>query len=331
MCQDGCSCQKAAIIFIILWSSITLLSIALIAFSFSTVDINQVGLKYDTINQNFDKSNIYLNGRHWIGLGSKMKTFDISYQEIIFNPENLGLIITKTSDPSEISLEIYIMYRLRSEFLLEIFKNFPDMDYQYTFNAIAKDAILDVAPNYSIADYMKKRTSISEDFLNSVNKAFRNIYIELVLFELGEIILYNSYEDAIIDNIRSMNDASVQNAENNLDLSQGNLDNLYSNLNANVNDILNQAKSNVDIMNNKVENQYITAKLDSEAKAYKKFLDSSFGFTSKELTKFMLYNKIDFETFFDEIDLSNNKTGDFSEKKLFDEYYYGTNEIMVDT
>ncbi len=188
MFGDGFSCQKAAVIFIILWCSVTLLTIILIAYSFSVVELNQIGIKYDTLTNNFDKENMYLNGRHWVGLGSKINVFNLDYQEIIFNPANLGYITSKTKDPSELSLEIYIMYRIRSEFLLEILKNFPDMDYQYSFNSVAKDAILDVAPNYSISEYLKNRTQISEAFLDSVNKAFRNIYIELVLFELGEII-----------------------------------------------------------------------------------------------------------------------------------------------
>ncbi len=330
MCKDGCSCQKAAIIFIVIWSSITILTCILIAFSFSTVDLNKVGLKYDTMNQNFDKSNIYLNGKHWVGLGSTMKTFNIDYQEIIFNPENLGYIISKTSDPSEISLEVYIMYRLRPEFLLEIFKSFPEMDYQYSFNSIAKEAILDVALYYSLSDYMKNRTAISDAFMDSVNKAFRNSYIELVLFELGDINFYNSYEDAIIENLKSMNDAIVQNVENSLDFSQGNLDNLYSNLNSNINNILNKAESNVQLLKNNVDNQYITAKINSEAKAFKQFMDTNLGFTPKDISKLIMYNKIDFETFFDEEFKYSNKTKNFSDNKLFDDYSYGSNNLIVE-
>lgn len=330
MFQDGCSCQKAALIFIIIWSSITLLTCVLVAFSFSTVELNQVGLKYDTLNENYDKSNIYLNGRHWVGLGSKMKTFNLDYQEIIFNKDNLGYIISKTSDPSEISLEIYIMYRLRPEFLIEIFKSFPDLDYQFSFNSIAKDAILDVAQYYSIYDYMKNRTAISEAFLNSVNKAFRSAYIELVLFELGEINFYDSYEEGLIDNIKSMNDATVQNVENSLDISQGNLDNLYSDLNSNINSIMDKAKSNVELLKNKVDNQFITAKINSEAKAYKQFMDSNLGFNSKEISKLILYNKIDFETFFDEDNNFSNKTKNFSDNKLFDKVYFGGKDVLIE-
>lgn len=331
MCQDGCSCQKAAIIFGVIWSSIAIVVSVTIAFSFSTVDINQIGLKYDIMSNDFDRSNIYLNGRHWVGLSSKMKVFDLEYQEIIFNPQNLGYIITKTSDPSEISLEIYIMYRLRPEFLLEIFKSYPDMDYQYSFNSIAKDAILDVAPTYSIGEYIKNRTAIGEAFLDSVNKAFRNIYIELVLFEMGEILFYNSYEEAIIENLKAQNDASVQNVENSLDFSQGNLDNLYSNMNLQINNILNQAKSSVNLLYNKFENQIYSEKLNSESKSYKQFMDSNtIGFSSKELTKFMLYNKIDYETFFDDEDnFSSNKTKPYVEPKLFTDYTYGGSSLIL--
>jgi hypothetical protein len=258
-----------------------------------------------------------------------MKTFNLDYQQLIFNRENLGYIISKTSDFSEISLEIYIMYRLRPEFLIEIFKSFPDMDYQYSLNSIAKDAILDIAQYYSVTDYLKNRTAISEAFLDSVNKAFRNAYIELVLFELGEIIFFKSYEEGIIENIKSMNDASFQNVENSLVLSQGNLDNLYSNLNSNINSIMNKAESNVVLLKNNNDNQFITAKINSEAKAFKQFMDPNLGFTPKDITKFILYNKIDFETFFDEEEKFSNKTRSFSDNKLFNEYYYGSNDLIL--
>ena len=204
------------------------------------------------------------------------------------------------------------------------------MDYQYSFNTIGKDAILDVAQYFSIRDYMKNRTAISEAFLDSVNKSFRNSFIELVLFELGEIIFNYSYEDAIIENIKSMNDASVQNVENSLDISQGNLDNLYSNLNSDVNIIINKADSNVELSKNNVDNQFISAKINSEAKAFKQFMDANLGFTPKDISKLILYNKIDFETFFDEEDKFSNKTKNFSDNKLFNDYYYGSNVLIIE-
>ena len=329
MCQDGCSCQKAALIFGLIWVSTTLLTCFLIAYSFNIVEINQVGLKYDNINQDYDKSNIYLNGRHWVGIGSNMKVFNIDYQQMNFNNNSLGYIISKTSDPSEISLEVYIMYRLRPEFLLEIYKTYPDMDYEYSFNSIAKDAILDIAPNFSVQAYMTNRTEISEKFLDSVNRAFRNVYIELVLFELGEIIFYNSYEEAIIENVKSMNDASVQNAQNSLDLSQVNLDNLHSDMNLSINTIISKSKSNTEMLYNKADYEILSAKLTSEGKAYKQFIDgNTLGLKSEELTKFILYNRIDYESYFDENFSKKNMVN--SDQRMFENYAFGSNNVVVD-
>lgn len=331
MCQDGCSCQKAALIFGIIWSSILILTITLIIFSFSTVKLNQVGLKYDLMNQDYDRSNIYLNGRHWVGVGSRMEVFDIDYKEINFNKENLGYIITKTSDPSEIYLEVFIMYRLRPEFLLEIFKSYPEMDYEYSFNLIAKDAILDVAHKFSIYDYMKNRTLISEAFLDSVNKAFRNVYIELVLFELGEISFYDSFEKEIIKNLKSMNDAIVQNYENSLSFSKGNLDNLYSNMNLEINKILYDADYRKQIKLEKVESKYLSEKMESESNVLLQFMNiNTLKFNSKEITKLILFEKIDFETFFGNETIFENDLSYFSNTNYFDEYTFGTNKIEIE-
>jgi hypothetical protein len=330
MCID-CSCQKVALIFGIIWSSIILMAVIFVAFSFSSVKLNQVGLKYDLMNQDYDKSNIYLNGRHWVGFGSRMEVFDIDYKEINFNKDNLGYIITKTSDPSEIYIEVFIMYRLRSEFLLEIFRSYPDMDYEYSFNLIAKDAILDIANKFSIYDYMKNRTLISEAFLESVNKAFRNVYIELVLFELGEIKFYDSFEQEIIKNLKSMNDAVVQNFENTLSVRKGNLDNLYSNMNLEINKILYDADYKRQIMYDNVESKYLSEKIESESNVLKQFMNiNNLRFNSKEITKLILFEKIDYETFFGNETIFKNDLSYFSDKFTFDDLSFGSNKIEID-
>lgn len=75
-----------------------------------------------------DEDNLYKSGRYFSGCTSSFIKYDLIWQYIFFGSEsyaNSGSIIGKTTDGSSISLEISLTYKLKPEFLIELYKKYP--------------------------------------------------------------------------------------------------------------------------------------------------------------------------------------------------------------
>jgi len=62
------------IISLILAMGVAALSV-IIALSYKSLELNEVGLDYDTVNHNIDPNTLYRRGRHYIGIGHSFKVF----------------------------------------------------------------------------------------------------------------------------------------------------------------------------------------------------------------------------------------------------------------
>jgi hypothetical protein len=297
-----CNCKCASLVFIIIWSIVVILISILVAFSFSTIEINQGGLKFDNVNFQLEQKAIYLPGRHWIGLGKEFKTFPLDYQHIYFTPLKLGLIAAKTSDPLFISLEIEVTYKLRQEFLLSLYNLYPKMDYHYHFSSIVKAEILNTAEKYSLSDFFTKRQIICEQMSDSINVAFRGVFAELEIFSLKEIFLENSIEKILVENLVIINKEKSTNGQ--IQVNEGYIDNLkYSTL-SNITSMITEMYKFSNISLAQAEYNIISQHIDSSSENYKNFI-SIYGlnFTTPELNKFLMYMQYDENNFFEKSDL----------------------------
>ena len=112
---------------------ICFISIFLLAFSFSKVEMNQVGIRQNIHSKAFKDNTVYKSGRYYTGLVNKFITYPTTLQYIKFGshegPSNEGPISTKTKDRSEITISCGFSYRLISEEIKKLYDKYPSKNH----------------------------------------------------------------------------------------------------------------------------------------------------------------------------------------------------------
>jgi hypothetical protein len=127
------------------------------------------------VNKEVNKKEIYLPGKYYVGLTSKFIDFETKWKWIIFADEDGDAleIQAKTKNPSEIRLDIAILYRIREEYAAEIYSKWPTKLYHKDYILMAKNAIQVVPENYLNNDFFTKKEEITSVMASSVNQIFK--------------------------------------------------------------------------------------------------------------------------------------------------------------
>jgi hypothetical protein len=324
-----CSCKCASLIFFIIWSVAVILISILVAFSFSTIEINQGGLKFDNVNFQLEQNAIYLPGRHWIGLGKEFKTYPLDYQYIDFTPGKLGPVTAKTSDPLQIFLDVEVTYKLRAEFLLSLNTLYPKMDHHYHFSNLVKAEILNTAEKYSLSDFFRKRQIICEQMSNSINLAFRTVFAELEFFSLKEISFDDSIEKVLVENMVIIN--KEKSTSGIIEVNEGYIDNLKYTTLSNITEMMTEMYKNSNISLAQAEYILLSKQIESSSENLKNFI-SIYGlnFTTSELNKLLMYLQIDENNFFEKVDIESieGKKND-EEENFMNDVIIGIDRIHI--
>ena len=90
----------------------TLLSTILVGVSIKDIDPHSAGILINTVTKKIEQGKVYLPGKYSAGVTSKFITYPTSYNWINYAVGgDSGIIQAKTSNPSNIYLEISILYR----------------------------------------------------------------------------------------------------------------------------------------------------------------------------------------------------------------------------
>lgn len=288
-----CSCKCISIIFTILWCIAALFTAVLVSVSVGVVDLNNIGLKFDTVNFALDNNTIYLPGRYWVGLGTNLVNYQTTWIQLSYMNNTRSIISATTSDPANIYIEATLMYRIRPEFAHYIYLIFPNKNFTWFYNILASNAIQNVVQSYSINDFLIIRRNISQIMANKLNLAFRENYAEVMSFQLAEINFDPVYEQFLLKQAITKNEINIYSLNSQLSAINANVNLLNSQTDLIVSNIYSTAVQNSSIIiNNAISNGDLNITL-SEADSLKMFV-SPFGlnFTTQELNKFLLYDKI---------------------------------------
>jgi len=93
----------------------------------------------NSITKKIETGVVYLPGKYNIGPSGRFITYPTNYQWITFaSGGDSGIISAKTSNPSNIYLEVAMMFRLREENLHDIYKKWPTKNFKRDFILFAK-------------------------------------------------------------------------------------------------------------------------------------------------------------------------------------------------
>jgi len=148
-----------------------------------------VSILKNTLNKEVNTNEIYLPGKYYVGLSSKFIDFETKWKWIIFADEDGDAlkIQAKTKNPSEINMDIAILYRIREEYAAEIYGKWPTKLYHKDYILMAKNAIQIVPENYLNNDFFTKKEEITSVMADSVNKVFKENFAEVIALIITDI------------------------------------------------------------------------------------------------------------------------------------------------
>ena len=162
-----------------------ILLIVLLPVSYNYIEYYEIGFKKNTVSNTVDISQVYGPGRYLWAPEDSVVTFPSTYQHIEFLDDDL-LVFSQTG--LEFNLEADIYYRLTEENLANIYQDFGT-NYHDRFVEAIRASIKNTAPNFSVDEFVRNRTDITQIMFNNINNdlADLNIKIDENKFFLGRI------------------------------------------------------------------------------------------------------------------------------------------------
>jgi hypothetical protein len=167
-----------------------LLFILLLSFSFQYVGRNQVAFKVDRTTSRIDTTHVYGVGRYVWGPGYDVITFPSTFQFVSFTPESQGSLSIFTDNGLSIFIECSFQYRIQLQNLAKLFAKYATTYDSQVVN-IARAALKNVAPKFSVDDYVKNRTLIIDSMYFALKDALTAEFVDVPVgkFQLRKVTL----------------------------------------------------------------------------------------------------------------------------------------------
>ncbi|KAA0151695.1 hypothetical protein FNF27_02493 [Cafeteria roenbergensis] len=146
---------------------VTILTVALVGCSFSTLEWTQAGVGYNTFDRSIDSTRVYLGGRYFLGLARSFYVFPTTYQTIEFSRNadaDSAALVAQTPDGA-VTFDVSLQYQLDLTKLVEVYRAF-ELNYHDRFVRIAQAALQNAAVSVSdVSLFYTSRVQIQNDLL----------------------------------------------------------------------------------------------------------------------------------------------------------------------
>jgi len=173
--------------------------VALLAFSFDSLEYNEYGLDYASISKTIDPTP-YTSGIHYLGLGHSFIRFPRNVQTVEFSSDRSSdhpPIQSRTKDGLEVTLEISFQFVLKGNSLYNIYMYY-EKQYRLLVVNTAVDTLTDIATKYNAYDFFQSRAEIGNTMMLELDKALsKKMYCAVEFFQLRDVDLPDPFENAI--------------------------------------------------------------------------------------------------------------------------------------
>ncbi|TNV77007.1 hypothetical protein FGO68_gene10522 [Halteria grandinella] len=285
--KEGAACCS-----ILLLLCVIILSTVLMGVSVKDVSFWNAAIKINSITKKIETGVVYMPGKYYVSPSEKFVDYSTKWQWITFaTGGDSGIISAKTSNPSNIYLEVSIMYRIREENLHDIYKKWPTKSIQRDFILFAKDAIQKVPENYTNNDFFTNREQIAQVMSERVNTVFRNNYGELILFLITDVQLDSSFETSLENQQASKRDAETAIQQQVIDVLQGQISVIQSNYSSQVAQIQADTQLTVQVANQTAISLGASRVIEAQRVAYDQF-KKQLGFAAADVLEYHYYRKL---------------------------------------
>lgn len=210
---------------LICWFIIVLVSLILLGCSFSVLEVNNVGLKYNSITKTYDSDYIYPPGRYFTGLGRKIVDFPTTWQKLDFCNSDCetGAAITGRvgvgASAVSVHLSMTVYYKLRIERLPEIISFFPTKNWEARYSTIVKNAVAVTmgSSQLTVEDFLTNRAYIQKAMGWAINERLQPVYGYVTSVFIREVALgsqaHSSIDQVYLDKQISLRRAITSSVE----------------------------------------------------------------------------------------------------------------------
>jgi len=175
--------------------------IPLICTSFEYVQYNELAFKKNTLTNKVDTTQVYRNGRYSVGPSVDMVRFPRTYQKVEFSGAKALQVFN--AEGLSVGLDASFFFKIQEA-------NLPKMFSAYGTNivskalAIAESTLKNSAVTFTIEQYLKNRSIITQTFNRNMTAAMNTIYLDVddYKFQLRQITfpdqIRNKYLDAAV-------------------------------------------------------------------------------------------------------------------------------------
>ncbi len=149
-----------------------LLICILVPLSVQTINWDRIGFKKNTLNNEIDTGTVYENGRYFWGLSAEAYTFNALYSEEIV------VLSIAASNGQEFNIHNTFYWRVQKRNLAKILSRFGKNIRNQVINR-ANSAIKNVAPSFTINEYIQNRTTIPDVLHASLSVELGKIWVDV--------------------------------------------------------------------------------------------------------------------------------------------------------
>jgi len=243
--------------------------IILLACSFSKVEMTEVGLLYSHASRKIDRSNFYLAGRYYVGVGGEFITFPITQQEIV-----LPTFESRTQDGLKISLDVSINYKIDKDFkkVLQVFDNFG-RHYEGYLSRLAMNIVRDASACFTAFQYSQNRSLVSQKMESDISDDMREIGFTLDSVQLLNVAFPSNFSNTLQSTL--LLQQQVTQAEMNKDAEKVALEGEFQKSNITASNLITDANTQATSITQDAEakSEALIASLAIEAASHRNMID----------------------------------------------------------
>lgn len=183
-----------------------IISVILFAVSFSILDVDQMGIRYNSNLLTIEEDRVYSNGRYFLGLGVNFIKFPTTLVAAEFAGGNQ--LAAWSAEGQEVFLEVGFYYRLDRGKLVDIYKKY-DEKYHARMLQVAKRVIKQVTIQYQAIQFFSNRTLIGEKMARDLRVSLATEDMILELFTLRAVDIPDAFEAKIQSKVVTLQTAKT--------------------------------------------------------------------------------------------------------------------------
>mmetsp|Transcript_17226 Transcript_17226/g.12301 ORF Transcript_17226/g.12301 Transcript_17226/m.12301 type:complete len:191 (+) Transcript_17226:37-609(+) len=167
--------------------------------SIDSLDYNQIGLNYSEYFKSVENKTYYA-GFHFLGIGHQFLKYQLNVQTMEFSDAKeavLPPIECRTKDGLSVQLEVSFQYKPVEAHLYDIYMNYAS-EIQDILLRVAIDSISRTSTYYNASYFFSDKLQIIDVMQREMQMQMeKEVYIEVIFFQLLSIGLPTAYEGAI--------------------------------------------------------------------------------------------------------------------------------------